>query len=443
MDSASTTPFSNSSSATSGIAQRGAPLVPDPVPLVPTCLPPVPSLLPAITSHLNAAPRKAMAMGMSTTPTRRFDLDWLRIAAFGLLILYHCGMAFVTWGWHIKLARLDWLEPVMLFTNAWRLILLFLISGVASAAMLAKGREGFAASRSWRLLPLLAGVLLIVPPQSWVEVQANGHWNGSFLRFWREEYFGFSDHLGLILPTWNHLWFVVYLWAYSMLLALLPAGGLAALKRRAARLLAGGRILWLPMLAIAGVRLGLADRFPETHDLVTDWAAHPIYGGAFLLGVAMGPNGPLWAGVARWWRAGLVLGFAGWLGVAGINALPGDPAGPWVVASRLARAVQAWGMIIGLLGAAQIWLNRDHSWRQPLAEAVFPAYLIHQTIIVLSAWWLLPLAVPLAMKASLLISTTIIGTAVFCRATARVGWLRPFAGHGPIRPAAVAGRLRA
>lgn len=380
---------------------------------------------------------------MNTSSSRRFDLDWLRIGAFGLLILYHCGMAFVTWGWHIKLARLAWLEPVMLFTNAWRLLLLFLISGVASAAMLAREREGFAANRSWRLLlPLLAGVAVIVAPQPWVEVQMNGRWHGPFLRFWREEYFGFSTHLGLVLPTWNQLWFIVYLWAYTMLVALVPARGLAALQRCVARLLAGGRLLWLPMLMIAAVRLGLADRFPETHDLVNDWAAHPLYGGAFLMGVAMGTAGPLWAQVARLWRHGLALGLAGWLVVAGMNALPGDPAYPWLAASRLARAVQAWGMIIGLLGAAQAALNHDHPWRQPLAEAVFPAYLIHQTIIILTAWWLLPMAVPLVVKASLLITTTIIGTAAFCLATARVGWLRPWAGYGPVRPKAAATPLR-
>ena len=32
---------------------------------------------------------------------RRYDLDWLRIIAFGLLILYHVGMFYVTWGWHV------------------------------------------------------------------------------------------------------------------------------------------------------------------------------------------------------------------------------------------------------------------------------------------------------------------------------------------------------
>ena len=29
---------------------------------------------------------------------RRIDLDWVRIAAFGLLIFYHVGMLYVSWG---------------------------------------------------------------------------------------------------------------------------------------------------------------------------------------------------------------------------------------------------------------------------------------------------------------------------------------------------------
>jgi hypothetical protein len=286
-------------------------------------------------------------------------------------------------------------------------------------------------------------VVLIVPPQPWVEVQVKGVWSGSFTNFWLGPFFGFSDRLGLILPTWNHLWFVVYLWLYTLLLALLPAAARAALAGGAARLLAGARLLWLPMLAIAAIRISLADRFPESHDVVSDWCMHWIYGGAFFIGVAMGTAGPLWAGVARLWRLGLLLGVAGWVVVALIASQPGDPAGFWLGVSRTARAVQAWGMIIGLLGMGQRWLALDHPWRQPLAEAVFPAYLVHQTIIVLAAWWLLPLQLPLASQAVLLISTTIIGTFLFCWISARITWLRPWAGYGPIRPAAAPAPLRA
>jgi len=109
---------------------------------------------------------------------RHFGMDWLRIGAFALLIAYHVAMVFVPWGWHIKTQEpVGWLVYPMLALNPWRLSLLFLVSGFASRAMLSKsdislGR--FLGQRTARLLvPLLFGILVIIPPQSWAEcVQA-------------------------------------------------------------------------------------------------------------------------------------------------------------------------------------------------------------------------------------------------------------------------------
>src|SRR5664279_3706155 len=37
---------------------------------------------------------------------RRTDLDWLRIGAFGVLIVFHVGMFYVPWEWEVKSPRL-------------------------------------------------------------------------------------------------------------------------------------------------------------------------------------------------------------------------------------------------------------------------------------------------------------------------------------------------
>jgi glucan biosynthesis protein C len=64
---------------------------------------------------------------------RRFDLDWIRIAAFGLLILYHIGMVFVPWSYHVKSTHLiAGLEPALQMLNPWRLSLLFVVAGAAT-----------------------------------------------------------------------------------------------------------------------------------------------------------------------------------------------------------------------------------------------------------------------------------------------------------------------
>src|SRR3954470_125398 len=68
---------------------------------------------------------------------RRTDLDWVRIAAFGLLILYHVGMFYVPWDWDAKSPRIvPWLQIPMQLTSPWRLVLLFIVSGAATRFMM-------------------------------------------------------------------------------------------------------------------------------------------------------------------------------------------------------------------------------------------------------------------------------------------------------------------
>src|SRR5665213_3068223 len=117
--------------------------------------------------------QRQLFAALAPAPERRVDLDWVRIAAFGLLILYHVGMLYVSWGFHIKsIHRITALEPLMLVLNPWRLALLFLVSGAATRFMLGKLEAGqLLRSRSLRLLPpLLFGMLVVVPPQSYVPV---------------------------------------------------------------------------------------------------------------------------------------------------------------------------------------------------------------------------------------------------------------------------------
>ena len=65
--------------------------------------------------------------------TRKFYIDWLRIALILSVFLFHIGMFFNHWGWHVKNdIQLRWLSPVMEFLHYWRMPLLFLVSGVGT-----------------------------------------------------------------------------------------------------------------------------------------------------------------------------------------------------------------------------------------------------------------------------------------------------------------------
>ena len=134
---------------------------------------------------------------------RRIDLDWVRISAFGLLIFYHVGMLYVSWGFHIKSAHRIALEPLMLVLNPWRLGLLFLVSGVATCFMLRKySLLPLLRSRSARLLiPLVFGMLVVAPPQAYEQVVEALGYPAGFVDFYLRHYLAFGS---AILPETLH-----------------------------------------------------------------------------------------------------------------------------------------------------------------------------------------------------------------------------------------------
>src|SRR5262249_14928153 len=142
-----------------------------------------------ISAHFaeQAMMQQTISQPSDVAPMRRVDLDWVRIGAFGLLILYHPGMFFVPWVWHIKSTQpIAALEPLMLALNPWRLALLFLVSGVATRFMLRKAATGaLLRSRSSRLMiPLIFGMLVVVPPQAYIQIVEAFGYKGGFVDFY-------------------------------------------------------------------------------------------------------------------------------------------------------------------------------------------------------------------------------------------------------------------
>ena len=370
---------------------------------------------------------------------RHFGLDWLRIGAFGLLIFYHIGMVFVPWGYHVKTAQpQDWVVLPMLALNSWRLLLLFVVSGYASRALLGKGSgtAGFAANRTARLIvPLLFGMLVVVPVQPWIELTTQHGYTHDFGYFLLHDYFRFGNVGGVMLPTWQHLWFVAYLWFYTMLLVLLVAL-FGRLRLQAAFDRVFGTILvWLiPAAWLIVVSAWLFPGIGPTNTLVNDLVSHAQYLPGFLFGFALAGSPSALAAMRRWWPWALGVGLLCYGVVVAIEIeWPGSttPAWPWGILFAAARAVQGWSIIVALIGLADTYLNRDHPWRRMLTEAVFPFYIIHQTIIVGVEGALLPLGLPAVMEFLILLATTVGGCWAFYAVGREIGWLRPLIGLRP------------
>ncbi len=293
--------------------------------------------------------------------------------------------------------------------------------------------RGTLTQRARRLvIPLLFGVFVIVPPQSYFEVVQKHGYAGSaldFMRLYVSAYGGFCSAPGrcLILPTWNHLWFLPYLLAYTIFLWAALRWRPCWLDAAAARLphaLRGARLLWAPALALIALRIALRPLFPITHAFIDDWFAHAMYGGIFLAG-AWVAHGAHWLRfeVVRWPALGLAL-----LGGLGVIAPLNDDL------RLVAISVMQWSAIVAAVGFSHRGLNRDAPWRRTLTEAVFPVYVMHQTVIVWLAVAWAPWRLAPRTEAPLLVAATFALCGLCHLLVRRVRWLRPCFGLAASEP---------
>ena len=90
-----------------------------------------------------------------------------------------------------------------------------------------------------------------------------------------------------------------------------------------------------------------------------------------------------------------------------------------------------WSAIVALIGMADRYWNRDHRWRPMLTEAVFPFYIVHQTIIVWLGWYLLRFALPPLAEFAILVLATAAGCWACYLIGREIGPLRPLIGLRP------------
>jgi len=375
---------------------------------------------------------------------RRHDLDWVRIFAFGLLVLYHVGMYYVGWDWHIKSPHAGpALEPLMLLSSPWRLSLLFLVSGAATAFLLARRPAGFLGSRTLRLLlPLIFGMYVIVPPQAYYEVveKLPGGYHAGYLVFYKLYLTGYGGFCRgddcLALPTWNHLWFVAYLWVYTMLLWALVRSFPRTVDKAtalAARVLAGPWALLLPIALLAAVRLALVGRFESTHALVDDWYNHAQYGIVFALGFLLARADGFWRSLQRLRWVSLATALAGYAFIVWYFYASGygdatPPPDALRMLQRTVWAIDQWCSIAAILGFAYRFRESDSRALRYLVPAVFPVYILHQTVIILIAWQLRPFGIAPGPEGALLVVATFAVCFGAYEIIRRVRWLRPLFG---------------
>jgi glucan biosynthesis protein C len=337
------------------------------------------------------------------TKTRESYLDWLRILSILGVLFFHSAMPYVAEdGWHIKNAQTsNLLLESNFFLHLFRMPLLFFISGTVSYYMMQRRTtSSFISLRCRRLLiPLVAAMFIIVPPQIYMERLTQG-FTGTFWQ-WYPDVFNFVPYPKGSF-SWHHLWFIAYLFLYDLLLAPLFAccvsSGSGGFKAKASRLAEGSRIYLLMIPGILWYAF-LSRRFPETNDLLHD-GSYFVYWMFFLLAGFLCILQPkLMNSLQRNRRVSLTIGFMAillldylrWNQIEpGHNSWPFQSEYTWYLFDAL-KPLVAWTWVFALIGYGKHYLNRKSSVLSYLNEAVFPLYILHQTVIVVLAYYFVQL----------------------------------------------------
>ena len=327
------------------------------------------------------------------TTNRRYDIDWIRVIAIGLLLVYHVAIGFQSWGLMIGFITNErswptlWIPMSML--NIWRIPLLFFISGMGVYfSMQNKNRLQLLKERTRRILiPFLFGIFCLVPASLFL-LQYYYHWPLKYIY------------------NPGHLWFLGNIFVYTVVL--LPVffylkknanGRLVMLMKR----VAGHPLGLLPVVAVFVAEALLAD--PKPYELYAmTW--HGFYLGllAFCCGFYFVMNGDVFWKMLLKWR---------WLFICAAVAffsyrllqLQGNAPG-WLL------AIESNCWVFAVLAFGYRYLNHPGKLLAYLSEAAYPIYIMHMLFLFLGSILIFPLHINVQLQFFLVLLFTLFGCLV-------------------------------
>jgi glucans biosynthesis protein C len=345
------------------------------------------------------------------TTRRAPELDFLRAALVGGVVVFHAAHVFDPLDFSVKSdAEWEFLVPFILFGALWGMPLFFLLAGMGIwHSLRSRSPAAFVRERVWRLLvPFAVATVLLVPPQTHAERSAagiEGSYADSLAVFFDVRFepdfpipLDGSDAVGSFEPA--HLWFLAYLFAFSVVL-------LPLLWR-----LRGGWPRVTPALVLAGaVPIALLEAALATEDS-GGWN-RTVYVVLLVYGFLLAAEPRARAAVAR------VAKPAGWCGLAGFLVLLAaglavEPEqlmsgyGAVDVAWRALKGVVAWLLLLGIV--ALVARLRVPAVPRYVNDAVLPVYVLHQTVVIVLAWRILEWDGPAGVQLVLLILGSVVGT---------------------------------
>ena len=346
---------------------------------------------------------------MSTT-TRRYDIDWLRVIAIGLLLIYHIGIVFQPWGVFIGFLQnekpLESLWIPMSLLNVWRIPLLFFVSGMGVGFAIRKRNwKQLLMERTKRIfLPFLFGIFFIVPIH---------------LLIWQKYY----NQEMAYTPSPGHLWFLANIFIYVLLLSPLFFYLRKHENGRVSRWL--NKVYGNPLglvLIVGSFILEAVIIKPETYEMY----AITLHG--FLLGLlafffgftCIHSGNTFWQTILKW--RGLLLSVA--VILFSVRFIVFELNAP-----NYLMAIESNAWIFAVFGLSYKYLNHPSKTLRYLSQGAYPIYIIHMIFLYLGSFLILPLDIPTALKFILIILFTSAGCfTLYDLIIRRIRFIRPLFG---------------
>ncbi len=345
-----------------------------------------------------------------TKQERLLFLDWLRVLAVLGVFYFHTLRPFDSLAdWNIKNPERSLVANIMIgFFYQWGMPLFFPLAGTASwFALRSRSGHQFLRERALRLLlPLIIGFLLFGPPQAYVEALTHGNFQGSFLQFypWFFAHIRLSWHAPWINFNY-HLWFLIFLWVFTLLtlplfLFLRRASGQRIIDTLAAWCAKPSRI-FLFIIPIALIQMALRAAFPLEHD----WADLIYYLAFFLCGYLLFSRPAFAEAIRKYGWPALGIGIICSLSMAALllsgYGLAWERSPSYTVGSLLyqvLRSINTWSWLIFVFFCGMRWFTGNNRFLRYMNEAVLPFYVLQHPVIILVAFYVVPLNIGILPK---------------------------------------------